>query len=281
MDKVRLAMRIAVAILLGLSSMMTISAASIAASLPRAPIAIPMSALARTGASLMPSPTNARYLRFPCAVPWLLPDCSDCFFRSSSTILTLSAGISSEWYSPMPSFSAIWLATSLRSPVSITVCPTPRSSKDFIACALSSFIWSLMTMCPAYLPSMATWIIVPEWLHLCHLTPIESISFSLPTCTVYVVPHSADPVPVAQSGIPSPSAFCPADPVFVTLAPASFAEGVGTDTFSLFLSGSVIVALAPLPAISSTAETLHPSVASAGKASLKALAIGWVEKCST
>ena len=44
----------------GLSSISTTSAASIAASDPRPPIAIPRSALASTGASLIPSPTNAR-----------------------------------------------------------------------------------------------------------------------------------------------------------------------------------------------------------------------------
>ena len=39
----------------------TISAASIAASLPTPPIAIPKSARARTGASLIPSPTNDNF----------------------------------------------------------------------------------------------------------------------------------------------------------------------------------------------------------------------------
>ena len=42
----------------GSSSINTMSAASIAASLPNAPIAIPISALESTGASLIPSPTN-------------------------------------------------------------------------------------------------------------------------------------------------------------------------------------------------------------------------------
>ena len=43
----------------GLSSMITTSAAFIAASLPSAPIAIPTSAHISTGASFMPSPTKA------------------------------------------------------------------------------------------------------------------------------------------------------------------------------------------------------------------------------
>lgn len=52
----------AFAIFDGLSSIKTTSAASMAASLPSAPIAIPTSARANTGASLIPSPTNARVL---------------------------------------------------------------------------------------------------------------------------------------------------------------------------------------------------------------------------
>ena len=51
------AMSIAVAIFFGSSVMRTTSAASIAASEPSAPIAMPTSARASTGASLMPSPT--------------------------------------------------------------------------------------------------------------------------------------------------------------------------------------------------------------------------------
>ena len=50
-----------VAIFNGSSSISTISAASIAASDPMAPMAIPISALESTGASLIPSPTNASF----------------------------------------------------------------------------------------------------------------------------------------------------------------------------------------------------------------------------
>ena len=50
---------IASAIFDSLSSIKITSAASIAASLPKAPIAMPTSARASTGASLMPSPTKA------------------------------------------------------------------------------------------------------------------------------------------------------------------------------------------------------------------------------
>ena len=48
------------AIFAGLSSISTISAASIAASEPILPMAIPISARDSTGASLIPSPTKAR-----------------------------------------------------------------------------------------------------------------------------------------------------------------------------------------------------------------------------
>ena len=71
------------AIFEGLSSINTTSAASMAASLPKAPIAIPTSARANTGASLIPSPTKAIV--------------SSVFFSliRRSMWLTLSAGSSS------------------------------------------------------------------------------------------------------------------------------------------------------------------------------------------
>ena len=59
---VRLEMEIASLILERSSSMMTMSAASIAASLPSPPIAIPISACTSTGASFIPSPTKASVL---------------------------------------------------------------------------------------------------------------------------------------------------------------------------------------------------------------------------
>ena len=78
-----LAILIAFEILSGSSSIKTISAASIAASEPSAPIAIPISALESTGASLIPSPTKAS-LSF-----------SSLLASNSSTFATLSAGKSS------------------------------------------------------------------------------------------------------------------------------------------------------------------------------------------
>ena len=54
-------MRMALAIFIGSSSISTTSAASMAASEPIAPIAMPISARLSTGASLMPSPTKASF----------------------------------------------------------------------------------------------------------------------------------------------------------------------------------------------------------------------------
>ena len=125
---VRRAIRMAVAIFDGLSSMSTTSAASMAASLPRAPIAIPTSARASTGASLIPSPTKASVFFSPLV------------FSRDSTFSTLSAGSSSEWYSSIPSRPATLAATLSRSPVSITVRSTPSAFSLLTASAESSFI---------------------------------------------------------------------------------------------------------------------------------------------
>ena len=114
---------IACAIFTGLSSIKTTSAASIAASEPRAPIAIPISALASTGASLIPSPTNASISLFP-----FLP-------ISSSTFVTLSAGRRLPYTSSTPSESATSFPTFSRSPVNITVFLTPA----FLSFSMASF----------------------------------------------------------------------------------------------------------------------------------------------
>ena len=76
-------------------------AASMATSVPP-PMAMPMSAAARAGASLMPSPTIA-------TTP---------VFFSSATVAALSAGSTSAWTSLMPSASATTLALPRLSPVS-------------------------------------------------------------------------------------------------------------------------------------------------------------------
>ena len=149
MPMVRRAMAMAVAILDGLSSMSTTSAASIAASEPSAPMAIPTSARASTGASLMPSPTKTVF------------SLSVSVFKMFSIMLTLSAGRSSEWHSSMHSFCATSSPTSRRSPVSMTVFFTPSSFREPMASCESSLMMSATTIWPTYTPSTATCTIVP------------------------------------------------------------------------------------------------------------------------
>ena len=74
---------IALIIFEGWSVIITMSAASIALSAPQPPMAIPMSAIASTGASFIPSPTNANF-------PF-----SEHVFSNSSTFSTLPSGNSS------------------------------------------------------------------------------------------------------------------------------------------------------------------------------------------
>ena len=126
--------RIALAIFDGLSSMSTISAASMAASEPIAPIAIPISARVSTGASLMPSPTKA-------SLPFLLSSSS-----KRSTSATLSWGRSLAWNSSRPSFEATERATSSASPVNITVLVTPVACRSAMVLAASSFTMSAITI---------------------------------------------------------------------------------------------------------------------------------------
>ena len=145
-----LEIRIALAIFSGSSSMSTISAASMAASEPMAPMAMPISALERTGASLIPSPTKAS---FP-----LAGFCAS----SSSTLATLSAGSSSAWTSSIPRSAATCSATFRESPVSMTVFSTPERFSARTASLACGFSMSEITICPAYLPSTAMWMIVPD-----------------------------------------------------------------------------------------------------------------------
>ena len=84
----------ALAIFSGSSSISTTSAASMAASEPIAPMAMPISARLSTGASLMPSPTNASLSLPPLSA------------SSFSTCATLSAGSSSLCTSSTPSAPA-------------------------------------------------------------------------------------------------------------------------------------------------------------------------------
>ena len=125
---------IAFEIFIGSSSIKTTSAASIAASDPIAPMAIPISALVRTGASLIPSPTNASFS---------LPDFAA---RSSSTFVTLSPGSNSLYISSIPRLPATSSATRFASPVNITVFFTPAFFNSASASFACGFITSEITM---------------------------------------------------------------------------------------------------------------------------------------
>ena len=133
MRRVRRAMRTAAAILDGLSSMSTTSAASMAASEPSAPMAMPISARVRTGASLMPSPTKAS-----------VPSGS-----RRSTCSTFCAGKRPAWNSLTPSCLATEAATLSWSPVSMTVFRTPTACRAARAGAESALMRSLITIWPA------------------------------------------------------------------------------------------------------------------------------------
>ena len=135
---------IANAIFAGSSSISTTSAASIAASEPRAPIATPISALDNTGASLIPSPTNARASLSPFSA------------SNFSTCSTLSPGRSSLLTMSMPISVATLSATFLESPVNITVFFIPFFFNSAIAIFVVGLIISEIVMQPAYTPSTAT-----------------------------------------------------------------------------------------------------------------------------
>ena len=129
-------MRMALEIFRGSSSISTTSAASMAASEPMAPMAMPISARDSTGASLMPSPTKA-------SLPSAL-------LSRRSTCATLSAGSSSLCTSSTHSSPATWSATRRISPVSMTVFSTPACFRAAMASLAWGFTTSEMTMWPAY-----------------------------------------------------------------------------------------------------------------------------------
>ena len=175
--------RIALAIFIGSSSIRTTSAASIAASDPMAPMAMPMSARRSTGASLMPSPTKASFAP------------SGFSARSSSTLATLSAGRSSLYTRPTPRSAATCSATRRLSPVSMTVCCTPARFSVSTARWAVGFTTSAMTMWPAYLPSRAMCTMVPTLWQGMHGTPRRSISLSLPAATSMPSTRATTPFP--------------------------------------------------------------------------------------
>ncbi len=144
-----LARRMQPGILDGASFIITTSAASMAASDPSPPMAMPMSALAREGASLMPSPTKAVVLPFGHSAISL----------SSSAVL--SPGRSSNTTSSIPSLPPTSLHMRSASPDSITVLSTSRALSPAMASSESSLTTSETTIWPRYLPSFATWTFVP------------------------------------------------------------------------------------------------------------------------
>ncbi len=168
---VRRAARTAAASFPILSVIITTSAASMAASDPRPPIATPISALAKAGASFMPSPTNTT-LPLEVLFPW-----------AASTMATFWWGRSSACTSSIlrafaASSAALWL-----SPVSIIVLLTPSALRSLMAAAASSFISSDTTTLPINFPSSAAYTAVPASSTGWKAMPSLSISRVLPART--------------------------------------------------------------------------------------------------
>ncbi len=181
-------------------------ALSIATSVP-VPIAIPTSACASAGASLMPSPAIATTLPAAC---------------SSATIRFLSSGETSACTSSMPIRRATACAVIELSPVSMTIL-SPALCSASIACGVDSFIGSATPSSPAELPSTATNITVCPSLRdrsassasVWSKAPIACISLLLPTATCLPDTVARAPWPVTDSkssyaGKSSERSFAPA-----------------------------------------------------------------------
>ena len=130
MPMVFLAMCIASPSFEGLSSRMTRSAAAIAASEPRPPMATPTSDCASTGASFMPSPTKTSVLPFASLARYACMNC------------TLSAGRHLACTSSSCKVSPTASAADSLSPVSIATVETPACRNACTACAASGLIVS-------------------------------------------------------------------------------------------------------------------------------------------
>ena len=115
----------------------TMSAASLAAVAPRAPMAIPMSAAASTGASLTPSPTIA------------MGRCGECETNS-----TLSTGRQFACTSSMPSAAAMCSAVARSSPVSMVTARTPCARSAAMVADAFGRTSSRNTSAPAKAPSI-------------------------------------------------------------------------------------------------------------------------------
>ena len=161
-------------------------------------MAMPTSARASTGASFIPSPTNAR--TFPAGLS----------LSRLSTHETLSAGSRSARYSSMPTCEATYSPTSFLSPVSITVRRTPNVLSSAMADLASSFMTSETMMCPRYSPSEHTWMIVPTFSQGFQAAPASSIILELPTQTRWPLTLARTPLPAISSTFSTeqPSSMC-------------------------------------------------------------------------
>ena len=161
------------------------SEAAMATSVP-VPIAMPRSAVASAGASLMPSPTN------PTTCP---------ASRRAVTCAAFSAGSTSATTWSMPTAEAMACAVAVLSPVSIHT-SSPSAFSWAMASAEVGFTVSATATRPARVPSTATYIGV------CPLaaraaassasgvvsTPTRSISLAFPTATASVADEGGDAV---------------------------------------------------------------------------------------
>ena len=233
-------MAMALAILRGSSSIRTMSAASMAASEPMAPIAMPMSARESTGASLMPSPTKAS-ASFGLSLA----------ARSSSTLATLSPGSRPAWNSSMPRLPATALATGSASPVSMMVFFTPARCSARMASALPGLTLSEMRMCPAYFPSMATCTTVPTLWQSTYSTPRRRISLALPAATVLPSTSAMTPSPLCSVMFPTRLRSSSAPWAFCRLLEIGWEEALSARAASSSSSASAMV-LWWIPATSKT-----------------------------
>ena len=150
----------------GSSVMITASAASMAASEPMPPMAMPTSARASTGASLMPSPMKAVF------TPPAMISSRRRILPSGSRPLCQPSSFRA---------SAAFLAAPSPSPVSISIRFTPKARRPRTASAASAFRESSIRIDPIYAPPQATWTVVPpKPVSAGRATPFSFISSPFP-----------------------------------------------------------------------------------------------------
>ncbi len=150
-------------------------------------MATPISALARTGASLMPSPTKARR-----SLPTFLE-------RRRSTWATLSCGRSWACTSSTPRAAAACAAARRLSPVSMTTRFTPAARSPSTALRAVGLITSEIRRYPAYTPFTATCTTVPASSGSGKATPRRVISFAFPAATSSPATRARTPWPESSS----------------------------------------------------------------------------------